>query len=158
MMRLLIMLGCIAGIIACQSNGPGVHTSNKDNIKSEIDTLKSQVIAVHDAVMPKMGDVARITAALDSQLTNATLDTMTVHQIRMAIDNLETSDSLMWDWMHHYSDEMMHFERPGATPGDSLKTFLEGQLPRVSEVKAKTLKAIKEGDALLEKLGHGHSQ
>lgn len=122
----------------------------------KVKEVETKVMDIHDEVMPKMDVIASLNrqlsgkiAELDSlQLEGASSNTLAEERIK-AIDlkqQLSTSDSLMMEWMYKYN----------ADSASSLSTekaleYYNGELVKISEVKEKTLKSIKEAESFLKK-------
>jgi len=133
----------ISGLFACAGNQNQESTTQNDVV-----ALEKEVIAVHDEVMPKMGDIARLSEVLDSEAMNPNLDSLTHASILQVRAELNAGDSLMWDWMHNYN-------KPEGAPLDTLKAYLLSEKERVTKVRTTMLEAIRHAESLAQKLGHG---
>lgn len=61
-----------------------------------------EVMKIHDEVMPKMNTMRELTKTLKTQWeSNKSLDAATKDDISIAIQELESADEGMWDWMHN---------------------------------------------------------
>ncbi len=85
---LLIVLG-LALVAAC--------TSQKSEEEQKIESLKKEVIAVHDEAMARMGEIMRLKKELQ---TKAEADTTV--EIQQTIQNLEAADEAMMNWMRGF--------------------------------------------------------
>jgi len=60
-----------------------------------------KVMVIHDEVMPKMGAMHSLTKALkENWETNDQLDAAAKDSFSIAIQEMESADEGMWDWMH----------------------------------------------------------
>ncbi|MCP1382714.1 hypothetical protein [Runella salmonicolor] len=101
----------------------------------QINTLEKEVMMIHDAVMPKMGElvalentlrkhIAQADSLLKIKPNDATLQ-QALEQSRFLASQLQEADRSMMEWMHHYN-------------GDSLK-----KLPPSQAIQALTQEKIK---------------
>lgn len=145
-MKQLILLSAIA--LLCFACG-------KDKDQEKVLNLETEVLAIHDEVMPKMQDIETLKATLSQKVQNIdSLQNVGVsgnnlaEQRIKAVDlkqRLEESDKLMMDWMHEYR-------------GDSAKKlnsqeavqYFEKEKDKILLVKQTTLKAIQETKTFLE--------
>jgi pyridoxal/pyridoxine/pyridoxamine kinase len=120
----LLLLGWVFLVSACQ---------NKE--QAQVETLEKEVMMIHDAVMPKMGElitledsISKKIAQTDSLLkitpNDTTLQIILKQSLTMATQ-LKKADEGMMDWMHKYK-------------GDSLK-----KLPVKQAIRAFTNQKIK---------------
>lgn len=63
--------------------------------------LEAEVIAIHDEVMPKMGDIHLAKKDLKKILTSS-VDDSTKAEILNLLSNLENADEGMMEWMHNW--------------------------------------------------------
>jgi len=137
----VLALSAILGLFACA--GKPKSTPQKDVV-----ALEKEIIAIHDEVMPKMSDIARLTEVLDSEAANPNLDSLVHANILLVRAELNAGDSLMWDWMHNYS-------KPEDAPIDSVEAYLLSEKERVTKVRQVMLDAISHAESIAQKLGHG---
>ncbi len=126
---------------------------NKDQEK--ITGLETEVLAIHDEVMPQQEDIVSLKTQLSKKVQEidslqnmgVSSNTMAEQRIKAADLNqkLSDADKLMMDWMHAYR-------------GDSAKKldpkqavlYFEGEKERILLVKQATLKSIQEAKTFLE--------
>ena len=130
-------------IVGCQGDEKP-HDGGKADLINE---MKKEVIAMHDEVMPKMGDIARLKENLETELGNVALDSSIYIQINERITALVEGDSLMWEWMHNFSVPQ--------TSEDSVLLYLKSEKSRIDHVANKMHESINQAESLLLKLGHG---
>lgn len=116
--------------------------------QEEIIALEKEVLHIHDEVMPKMSDIAKLMEILEKESLNPNLDSLLRQDIANTMTTLAAGDSLMWEWMHNYA-------KPEEAPLDSIKSYLLTEKARISTVKDIMLDGIKNAESLVQKLGHG---
>ena len=108
--------------------------------QEEIEKLDQQIMATHDEVMPKMGEVLslrkQIQERLDSCKTPACTDSL--NKLSYA---LTKADADMMKWMRAYRKPSNH---------DSSLLYLEGQLKMIELVKTQILDGISNAKNYLQ--------
>lgn len=120
----LLLLGGVFLATACQ---------NKEKV--QVETLEKEVMMIHDAVMPKMGELVALESSISKKITqtdsllnitpNDTSLQRTLKQSLNLATQLKKADEGMMNWMHQYK-------------GDSLK-----KLPMEQAIQAFTKEKIK---------------
>ncbi|MCR9053196.1 MAG: hypothetical protein ACE362_10695 [Phaeodactylibacter xiamenensis] len=92
----------------------------------------SAMMAVHDEVMPKMSNIARLKKQLKGDTT-----------ARSMVLELTKAEDAMWEWMHNlrHESDVMKMPEPKA------KAYVAKELQRIEAVKALMLKSIAEAEA-----------
>jgi len=92
----------------------------------------SGMMVVHDEVMPKMSNIARLKKQLKGDST-----------ARPMILALTKAEDAMWEWMHNlrHESDVMKMPEPEA------KAYVAKELQRIETVKALMLKSIAEAEA-----------
>ncbi len=115
--------------------------------------LQDSVIAVHDEIMPLMGDFARNSIKIDSILMNLSkikiqnpeIDTSQTRLDLLELKkNLDSSTESMNDWMHEF--EVAH---DGKTD-EEVRNYLEKELLKINEVKRKFKSTLEESQTKLK--------
>jgi hypothetical protein len=122
---------------ACQNSTP------KEDYKSLFD----EVMAIHDAVMPKTDDIYKLKrklneyrADLDKEKNSAERQLLTD-----AILRLEKANDSMMDWMNAFDAD---YEKK--SPAD-IKPYLLSEKQKITAVSDSMLHALADGQKLLEK-------
>lgn len=143
MKQYILALGIITFLFSCDKDADRVLE------------LESEVMQIHDEVMPQMDDIMTLKSKLSKKITH--LDSLqnegvagnNLAEERMKAteinQKLNDSDKLMMDWMHAYR-------------GDSAKKlkaadaiiYFESQKSKIIEVKEITSRAIQEAKTFLE--------
>lgn len=102
--------------------------------------LYSEVMAIHDEVMPKMGDIYTLKEGLKKKLAdNPATDKRS--EIESAISKLDAADESMRVWMRQFDSEAIKDE-------EKKREYLEGEMEKVKKVREDMLAAIEQAKAL----------
>lgn len=113
-------------------------------------TAWDAVMEIHDEVMPKMGALNKMTKSLKAQWeTNQQLDDVTKEDISIAIQELESADEGMWDWMHQLKQLQPLRD---AESHESILKYLEEQEQSMILVREAMDNSMERGDSLLQAL------
>lgn len=116
------------------------------NEKAQIQQLKSEVIKIHDDVMPKSADINRTQRALKTFLKDSTIQVDTQAEILKQLKLLDVADKAMSDWMIAY-------KAPSAD--DSFEVAMEhlnNEKVKITKVKELMLGSLESGNQLLTQL------
>ena len=117
-----------------------------DNAQKEAVKLATDgVIAIHDEVMPKMGDLGELQDVLSDSIAKSKTDTITKKMIVLKA-NLKQADSLMYAWMEGFDMDTLGTMKPD----DALK-YLNDQRQSAEMMRTKALKSIEAAKAFLKK-------
>ncbi|RMG59728.1 MAG: hypothetical protein D6722_21815 [Bacteroidetes bacterium] len=113
-----------------------------------IGKLAGEVIAVHDEVMPMMGEIMQLRRTLGDSLQSLQaadpVDSALVEQFEEALSQLNTAKRSMEDWMHGY-------ETPGEDMADAeALAYLKGEMVKVEQVKENMLTSVAFAKSLLK--------
>uniref|UniRef100_UPI004048099A hypothetical protein n=1 Tax=Algoriphagus sp. TaxID=1872435 RepID=UPI004048099A len=96
--------------------------------------MRAQIIEVHDAVMPKMGELMSLEkkalALADSLFAQDSTASSEIEAMRSLAGELNQAHEGMFVWMRQYS-----LDEEGKTP-EEIKTYLDEQLLKVNQVNA----------------------
>jgi len=109
---------------------------------SETENLRSEVMAIHDEVMPKMDDIMKEKSRL-SALMSETEDSLKIIRIRTAMSELEAADEGMMQWMRQFKPE--EFENDE----DALIQYYQEEMVRIKEVKTNMLNALENSKSVV---------
>ena len=114
---------------------------------SENEKLRADVIAVHDEVMPKMGQLKSLerkaldkVKALESE---PTVDSTAIEQYKALAYDLNQAHESMFKWMRQYEPT------DGELTEEELKEYLDQQMVLVSEVNVEMKEALEKAQELL---------
>ena len=117
-------------------------TACQKNAEDKQKLMISEVMAVHDEVMPKMDDIMSLKSSLDSAI-KVSPDSAKAKKLYSALD---VADNQMMDWMDNYDSESVK----GKSQEEISKYFAE-QKTKITEVKIMTVKSIEEAKVFLGK-------
>lgn len=120
-----------------------------NNDKKEQETLKADVIAVHDEVMPKMGDLDRLARQLnnlaDSLEVDSTQATL-INMLRIKSSELKSANESMMVWMRQYDAEYAS----KAESHEEVMGYLKDQMIKITKVKEEMNGSLQTGKDLFE--------
>jgi len=109
-----------------------------NNIQSDIESIKSETIAIHDEIMPQVGSFDRKSIKIDSILlsldslikVDPNLDTAQIKQDLSGLkEKLEGATESMMQWMSEFNSN------PENLSNEELKSYYEKELAKVKEMK-----------------------
>jgi len=144
-------LSCFVLTASLFLSGCAQQSSSKERAqKSETATTDPYsmegVMAVHDEVMPKMGEISMLIDALKAE-ADKNPDSPQAN----AMKKLQESHKAMMDWMREFGDAFTSDEiLKGAALSEEKKERLRLEAERIESVKTLMLESIAEGKQLLE--------
>ena len=144
-------LSCFVLTASLFLSGCAQQSSSKERAqKSEIATTDPYsmegVMAVHDEVMPKMGEISMLIDALKAE-ADKNPDSPQANTMK----KLQESHKAMMDWMREFGDAFTSDEiLKGAALSEEKKERLRLEAERIESVKTLMLESIAEGKQLLE--------
>lgn len=140
--KLVFLLLLIAsGAVSCKG-----ETSTK-NAEPKVDRYTMEgVMAVHDEVMPKMGQMAKLSSAL-KPLAEAAPEGPEAK----AIEDLKVAHEAMMTWMKEIGDTFSHEEiMKGAVLSAEKKEALRIEADKIAEVRRLILEGIANAERLMQ--------
>ena len=131
---LLVLLS----ILACQSTDPA-------HIKEE--ELAAKLMAVHDEVMPKMGEINSLRKKLLQLKESETMSEDDKAVISESISYLEQSDDAMMEWMGTYKQPSKLRKEKSH---EEILVYLKNEKVKIEQVKYDILSSISAAQALLK--------
>ena len=140
-MKKLLIVGVLAlSVVACKNKEaePEVPAGP---------TQMESVVAVHDELMPKMGEIGQLIAKLEANIDSTNVDSVKVK----AVMDLKDANQSMMQWMRDFgtsfeSDEIMK----GAPLSEEKQKSLDTFEASVNALKAEMESAMENGAAALE--------
>lgn len=131
-----ILLTCCTGLFSC-----------KEEKKEEGMTQMQEVMAIHDEVMPKMGEIGRLVGQLKPMVDSLGTDSPEGKAMR----NLQDANKAMMDWMQGIgerfdADEIMK----GKELTEEKQQWLNEEEEKVKVVKDKINTSIENAKVLLK--------
>lgn len=127
--KVFILLAIMIGMFSCKN-----ETSDK------VELLKTEVIGIHDEVMPKMTDIHKNKKLLREAL-NVVSEGNNKDVILLHIKKLEEADEAMMAWMGEYKIP---------TGEQEAITYLQGQKVEIERVKKMMLLSIEKSNEIIK--------
>lgn len=146
MRRITLFVFLITLMAAC-SNSENKSASGEDtdnNKMTRIDSLKKEVMAIHDTTMKDMGEVSRLQKELKARQDTTNIDSTTV---QTTLKRLQKSHDDMMNWMRQYKnvDNKQEWNK------EDKVSYLTTQKDRVAELKDYMATTIQEAQSILDK-------
>ena len=113
---------------------------------SKTETLKDEVMAIHDEVMPRMQDIMNLKKQARQQIDSLSSDTLSqdarIEELEQLIQELEEADEAMMGWMRAYK---RNFEGSD----EEYMEYLMGEKQKIQQVRDEMMEAINEAEATL---------
>ena len=156
--KLLVFLTFSAVLLGCQSTSENQHEGHGGHGKTNVpqtpaDSLYTQVMDIHDQVMPKMGKIRG--AQKQAQQMLDSISTLPAQQAKAAASYKQQLETLVSDL--NYADFamdkwMVEFNLDSAKDNLELrKVYLQSELDKVLNVKKAILGSLSKADSLLKK-------
>jgi hypothetical protein len=126
----------LAGLLSACSGGN----------QQKVDKLEAEVIAIHDEVMPKMGEIVELKAKLAEQMANQDSTKANYQQYKQKSDSLSNmltdADNKMMDWMDEYNPDTLKALKP-----DQALIYLAAEKEKLEKLKTSTINSINAAKA-----------
>lgn len=136
-----VVLLCIlmaTSLISCDENAV---------LRDQYNALFTEVIDLHDELMPKMSELTNLEEQLASQDSLGQAD-------QQILENLKKADTRMMDWMHDFTDTYVKDRTPVAKmTAQELEQGIEGlqgELQEVKDLRDFTHKSLDEATTTLK--------
>ncbi len=124
---------------ACQNSNNPDHQAEEQ--------LHEEVMAIHDEVMPKMGEINKLSRELKEVAESSSSYDESVKSIAsQAVQQLEQADEGMMSWMEAYQSPS---KKRGEMDHAAIMQYLEAEKQKIGTVKAQMLESIQVGNAVL---------
>ncbi|MFN8347903.1 MAG: hypothetical protein U0X91_23060 [Spirosomataceae bacterium] len=123
--------------------------------KASLDKAEKEVFAIHDEVMPNMGqlmeykgEISKEIAVMDSLLKTKAADSLQKRKEEgLAINRLlQDADEGMMNWMHAYNGDSLK-----ALSGDEALKAMNAEKEKISAIQDKMQKGLAQAKAFLKK-------
>lgn len=137
-----------------QQNHEHEHHHTETTGNARVDSLKQQVMAVHDEIMPKMDEIMSLRISAQQEIkqqdsltkVNPKLeDTHQKQQLDSLLTQLDDADEAMMHWMQEFDSQMK------AKSDEEKITYLKSEQDKINAVKDQMLGSISKGKQLLKK-------
>lgn len=147
-MRFFTLFFCsILLMTSCDYSAPetknGKVVKALDGTDSPREKLATQVMAIHDSVMPKMDNIMKLKMRLKASIDTTNSDTFKLAALN-AINQLEIADEQMMQWMRNYNPPA------DSIPEQEAMSYLKDQEKKIIEVQNSMLSSIRNAKVLLD--------
>ena len=145
MKEMLFLLCCVVGVtlVACNGSAKPAEEAASEPAEAQAQ-LQSEVMAIHDEVMPEMGRINQLSRTLREYLEeNPDLTEERRTALFEAVAALDRADEGMMDWMAAYGGLVKNFE---TMEPQQIMEALEGEKKKISEVRDQMLSSIEMGE------------
>ena len=122
----------------------GMTTSCQSD-KAKEEKLATEVLALHDEVMPKMQDIMKMKKELNKVKNGLDSNSVEIKNIHQMLSALEKADKDMMDWMHAYNGGQ------GLYTHEEIMGYLQKEKEKMQQIKDETWKALDDAHIYLEK-------
>jgi hypothetical protein len=140
----LILIIIVCGCKQKSNEGENHDHSASDSIEtSGNEALYSEVMKVHDEVMPKMNDIYTLKEELKKKLsTEKTLSEEKKKEIDATISKLDSASESMMIWMRGFRP------LPDSLGEEKVREYLETEMEKVKNVREEIQEALESGKGL----------
>lgn len=123
----------------------GKSLSKEEKEAKILEQQINEVMAIHDSVMPKTGEIFKLKKKL-SNFESALTDSIQLQKIYRCKNLLVEADEAMMTWMHEFreADPMLSFQEK--------QQYYQEEKKRITDVKTKMLSSIDSAKTLLNEL------
>ncbi|MEQ9297013.1 MAG: hypothetical protein RIF33_00545 [Cyclobacteriaceae bacterium] len=119
-------------------------TSCGDGGQAEREKLRDEVMALHDEVMPKMGDLRKTRKSLEALADSLAMDSLQAAQaqeFRAIAKEIGDANESMMAWMRQYEPSVME----DGTPHGEVMAYLKEQKEAIVKVKQDMIESLSKG-------------
>lgn len=146
MRRITLFVFFITLMAACtNSQNKSASGSETDNTQlDQIDSLKKEVMAIHDTTMDDMSEVSRLQKELKARQDTTNIDST---MVQTTLKRLQKSHKDMMKWMRQYEN----VDNKPEWSDEEKVSYLTTQKDRVAELKDYMATTIQEAQSILDK-------
>ncbi|MFT6865263.1 MAG: hypothetical protein ACJA08_000080 [Cyclobacteriaceae bacterium] len=112
--------------------------------QTEEKPLMDQVMEVHDAVMPKMGELMKTKKALIAKAESlSNVDSLQIEKLKALAEEIDLANEAMMDWMHNFDPNFEASE-------DEVKDYLTKKRQGIEKVAEAMNDKLEAGKKALE--------
>ena len=152
--QLMVLLALMIIGLGAACNGNTEKTGDAQNTDTAAQQAEeeawSKMMEIHDAVMPKMADINRITRKLKPYMEEGVLEDKTLlEEVNLAIKRLHTADEGMMSWMGELQQlKVLRADKDH----EAIMTYLETEIAKITKVQDDMLSSMEYGNEVLQKL------
>lgn len=148
-MRFLLLIAGILSFVACQSPQPPASGHTEEQIAQQ-EQKRLEVMAIHDAVMPEMSTINRLSRTL-RPLVKEKLSEDEQEILLDALKNLQQGDEGMMNWMADFHNNLDVLR--DSMDHQAIMSYLDAELVKIRTVDTLMRSSIETGKKLVEQYG-----
>ena len=134
-------------VLVCIAMGTSLTSCDEHaELRDQYNSLFTEVIALHDELMPKMSNLSEFQEQLEAEDSLDQAD-------QVILSNLKAADTRMMDWMHDFTDTYVKDRTPVAKmTAQELEQAIKGlqvELQEVKDLRDFTLKSLEKAATTL---------
>jgi hypothetical protein len=136
----LLFISCIVLISCAKTSKQEDHQHDTgDAEENPNQALYDQVMDIHDEVMPRAEDIYQLKKELQEKIASTPdLIAEKKKELEMTIDQLDSADQSMMDWMHHFHP------LPDSADQEKARAYLESEMEKIKKVRELTNESIEK--------------
>ena len=133
-----------------------VLTSCSTSQENNYSAIDSEILEIHDEVMPKLEDINQYSEEIRSKINQldslqqegVSSSTFAEQRLRATdiLKKLQVADSLMWDWMRNYEAD----SAKALPKEEDIVRYFENEKAKILDVKEKTESSLLEAQEFLK--------
>lgn len=148
-MRFLLVIAGILSFAACQSPKPPANGHTEEQIAQQ-EQKRLEVMAVHDAVMPEMSTINRLSRTL-KPLVKEKMSEDEQEILLDALKNLQLADEGMMNWMAGFNNNLDVLR--DSMDHQAILSYLDAELVKIRTVDTLMRSSIETGKNLVAQYG-----
>lgn len=136
-------------------SGVFLATACQNEEQAQVEKLEKEVMMIHDAVMPKMGELVALEGSISKKITrldsllqitpNDTVLQQSLKQSLTLASQLKKADEGMMDWMHEYKGDSLK-KLPSL---QAIQAFIQEKI-KIEQVSDDMLKSMEEAQNFIK--------
>jgi len=127
----------------------GCGAKKAEEQKKSQDDLAKEVMAIHDEVMPRMGELVGFRKQLKTKInawtqTNTAESDAVIMEATALVEKLDAADKGMMDWMHEYNGGQGLYEH------ELIMEYLRDEKSKIEKVRTDMNLSIEEAKQFIE--------
>lgn len=152
-MRLLLFIAAIFTLASCQPSTPQAQSNAKGHTEAQIaqqEQKRLEVMAIHDAVMPEMGAINRLSRQLKT-VDKGKLSEDDQEILLDALKNLHLADEGMMTWMADFYNNLDPLR--DSMDHQAIMSYLDAEFEKIKVVDTQMRSSIEAGKKLAAQYG-----
>ena len=148
-------------LFSCQNNTPAAaQTSHTEAQKAEQEQKRTEIMAIHDTVMPETAVANRLARQIKSFMKEAQekgqLDENRQESLLEVLKRLNEADEAMFDWMGKFYSNLDLLRE--SMDHAAVMNYLEGELLKIRDIDTLTRSSLERARAAMTEYGINQSE